>query len=334
MKFLFVALFAFSFSASAQIVPPEIVRQLEMTGLNALVHGADAERGLYVFTYNVPGDFFKRYEFSLLATTMAQKELVKTFNRGDRIFVQGRLGSQPTPQPHVYATEIKLLEKYNPGIESPAGSHQKVTKLPDDLRDKTDFVGQVHAVIGNGLVLVMEYKEVIIPLVVNEPVYTRELFRGDVIRVAFTLQTAPGRPTHIILKSAQEAGGTPVQVLERLVDRHDKIKTLEGRLVLFPKSPTINRDVWAIEEDLGYGLARYSTLVNFTEVGGGFPELEKIDQKMRALWDSDRQAVFHGRNKFIHTKVRIRATGKMTVFTPNQANAQINLTAAQIIPVQ
>ncbi len=319
--------------ARSTAVPPEIIQKLKTTGLVGLVHGADPERGLYVFTYNVPGDFFKRYEFSLIATSLDQRDLLKTLHRGDRLQVIGPIGPQPTPQPHIHAESITLLERYNPGVESPAGHYERVTELPKDLEGKTEFVAQVHAVVGGGEVVVLEYKETILPLVVKEPEITQDLFRGDLVRVYFEVQASPGRPTHLVLKSQESLGKRPVEMLQRLVDRHDTTLPLEGRLVLFPKSPTINQDVWAIEEDLGYGLARYITLVNFTEQGGKFPELERINKKMRALWDTEPTGVFKGRNKFIQTKIRIRATGRITVFSPNQANSQSNLTAEDIVQI-
>jgi len=332
MKFLFaIVICFFTFQVHAQVVvPPEIIKQLEATGLTGLMHGVDPDRGLYVFNYNVPGDFFKRFEFSVLPTSEAQLALLKTLRRGDRVFLKGYLGAQPTPQPHVYVQEFKLLEKYDPGVDAPAGRHSRDTQLPEDLKNKTDFVGQVHAVIAGGAVVVVEYKETIIPLVVTETEFTQDLFRGDLIRVYFVIQTSPGRPAHVVLKSSQALGKAPIEVLERLVDRNSTTKTLIGRLVLFPKSPTISRDVWAIEEDLGYGLARYSTLVNFTAVDDKLPELNRIDAKLRAFWNSKPEGVFEGRNKFIHTEIRIRATGVVTVFMPNQANAQLNLTADDI----
>jgi len=309
----------------------EIKSKLAADGLMGLVHGADVERGLYVFSYHIPGDFFTRYNFSLLARSQAQRELLKTLQRHDRVLVKGKLGGQKTPQPHILIASIEVLEKYNPEIESPGGHWTKDTKLPDDLKDKTEITVQVHAVAGEGQVLVVEYREAILPVVVPAKLtnFTKDLYRGDLIQIQFIIQKSPGRPTHLVLNGSVDA---PVKVLERLVDIHNQPVTKSGRLVLFPKSPTINRDVWALEEALPEGLFRYYTLVNFKEENGQFPELEKIGKKLRALWDAHPESVFHARNKFINLKIRIRAKSeKATVFTPDQANAQLHLRAEDII---
>lgn len=333
-KTLGFLLFGFILSAStvqAQPADPmaDIAQQLSDNGLQGLVHGADSERGLYVMSYHLPGDFFARYNMSLLARTTALKNLLLTLNRNDRILVKGRLGGQDTPQPHIILSEFRVLKKYDPAIESPAGHWEKEIHLPEDLKDLTELTAQVHAIAGDGQVIVIEYRDTILPLIANanQARSTKALYRGDVIRFKFEIQGAPYRPTHLKLIGSDER---PLQVLERVVEKHEQTISIEGRLVLFPKSPTITRDVWAIEEKLQDGLARYYTLVNFKEVNGTMPEFDRIDQKLRSIWSDNKQSAFAGRNKFINLAVQIRATGKATVFDPNQANAQIHLNASDI----
>lgn len=309
----------------------KIEKQLQTEGLTGLVHGADHERGLYVFAYHLPGDFFARYNLSLTTKNAELRKLLLTLSRNDRIFVKGKFGGQETPQPHIVASELQVLKKNDNAINAPAGSWQKEVKLPEGLADKTEIVVQVHAVAGDGQVLVVEYRDAIIPLVVGpaQARWTRDLYRGDVIRIRFAIQDSPGRPTHLVLQPMSEE--KPFDMLQRLVERHNKTMMFVGRLVLFPKSPTISRDIWAIEEQLAEGLNRYLTLVNFTETNGQLEEWDKIDKKLRSLWDDNKGSVFQGRNKYINLAVTIKVTGNVTVFDANQANAQVHLTADKIV---
>ncbi|HEX4922787.1 MAG TPA: hypothetical protein VFV50_01835 [Bdellovibrionales bacterium] len=309
----------------------KIEKQLQTEGLTGLVHGADHDRGLYVFAYHLPGDFFARYNLSLTTKSVELKKLLRTLGRNDRIFVKGKFGGQETPQPHIVATEIQVLKKNDNALEAPAGSWQKEVKLPEGLANLTEIVVQVHAIAGEGQVLVIEYRDAIIPVVVApaQARWTRDLYRGDVIRIRFEIQESPGRPTHLVMKPMSEQ--KPFDMLQRLVERHNKVMTITGRLVLFPKSPTISRDIWAVEEQLAEGLTRYLTLVNFTETNGQLEEWDKIDKKLRALWNEHKSSVFEGRNKYINLAVTIKATGTVTVFDANQANAQIHLTADKLI---
>ncbi|MGZ3706939.1 MAG: hypothetical protein ACXVA8_13000, partial [Bdellovibrionota bacterium] len=101
---------------------------------------------------------------------------------------------------------------------------------------------------------------------------------------------------------------------------HGKPAALDGELVLFPKSPEIIFNVFALLQHLDNGLTRQYTLVNFDD-----PALfKKIREKLQAEWDKF-PAYVNGRNKLVSTKVRVRAKGTFNEIDPGQANPQILL---------
>ena len=94
-------------------------------------------------------------------------------------------------------------------------------------------------------------------------------------------------------------------------------------MVMFPKSPTINRNIFAIESYWSKDKtkpARYFTLLpkDFTT-----KKFEAMLKKLQDAWDKNPDEVFMGRNKFIHQKLRIKIKGKGNVDSENQANAQL-----------
>ena len=119
-------------------------------------------------------------------------------------------------------------------------------------------------------------------------------------------------------------------LLDAISTLHEKSLSLSGTLVLFPRSPVISMDVWAIQvEGLG-GMSRYFTLVNFTEEDGEFKELKKIDARLREFWNQNPGGVYKGRNKYLNLKVKIKVSGTANIISPRQANPQIELTAKDI----
>lgn len=309
----------------------DISTKLANEGLTGLMHGARPERGLYVFVYHTPGNFFERHYISVIPSKKEHRELLATLDHGDRVHVKGELIAVDTAQPHLRLSEIKLEKAWEPNIVAPAGEFHPEAALPQELKNKHEINAMVHAVRGEGTIVVLEYKDAIVPMVVEEPSFTKDLFRGDRIKVQFELQGSPGRPTHISLDTDTKDGKNPVEVLDSINSLHDKIITMEGQLVLFPASPTINRDVWAVENKGGDGTARYFTLVNFEQdANEEFSNLEKIGEKLQAAWSAHPDTIFHGRNKYINTGITVKATGRVSIADPGQANAQIHLTADAI----
>ena len=322
---LVVIFVLFSNIARTSELPSDVVKQIETQGLVGLIHGADPETGLYLLSYHLPGDFFARYTISLYARSRDTqiKETLSSLHRGDKVEIVGLVGGQETPQPHVRLIKITLLKAYVPVVVTPKEEFKKTLITKAELQAIGKVKAIVHAVGGEGKVVVIEYADNIFPLVVSDTRVSKDLYRGDLVEVEFNVQSDPRQPIHLDAKS--------IKVLEQFKDLNEKEVTYEGRLTLFPASPTISRDVWALEFVVAPGLSRYFTLVNFEpNSNGDLEEFDKIDAKLREAWTAQSAEVLGARNKFINLKVKVRAHGKVSVVSAAQANAQIHLKADDI----
>lgn len=176
----------------------------------------------------------------------------------------------------------------------------------------------MHAVDAGGAILVVEYEDIVLPVFVNRPELTKNLARNDVVRLAYEIRTLPDRPVHLQLKDVEQ----PIEVVDSIMALHGQPASVEGELVLFPKSPQVKFNVFAVLQPLPGNLRRQFTLANF-ESDDAF---KAIRDKLQAAWDSEPEGTaVSGRNKLISTKLRVRATGTFNEIDPGQANAQILL---------
>ena len=111
------------------------------------------------------------------------------------------------------------------------------------------------------------------------------------------------------------------------MDLHEKEIELEGRLVMFPKSPTINRNIFAIEVPYVGKPPRYFTILPKSFENDNF---KKLLGKIQNHWDANPQKIYKGRNKYIHLELICKAKGKGNVVSPNQANPQIFTTIEEL----
>lgn len=299
----------------------QLSRELKTTGLIGRIHGAVASSQMFVMTVREPDNFFSYREFSLLPKNKQAIETLNKVNRHDRVCIQGRIISNPSPQKHIAVKSVEVLESWNELSGFP--EHQKKASIPTELLERTDFIGKVHAIGKEGKILVMEYKNGVIPIFVKAPEYTKDLYRGDIVRLSYKLKKIPKSPTHLKLNSQVEQ---PVEVIDAIADWHNKENTLTGHLVKFPQSPQIQFDVYAIEVDT-MGIKRYFTLVNFEDIA----EFQKIRTKLAQIWDDNQETAIVGRNMLINPAITMEAHGETNVVSPRQANPQILLdTAADI----
>ncbi len=104
---------------------------------------------------------------------------------------------------------------------------------------------------------------------------------------------------------------------------------IEGALILFPKSPEIIFNIFAVQQELPDGLKRQYTLVNMED-----PEaFAKIRAKLQAAWDKYGKEYVNGRNKFVSQRIRVKATGTFNQVSANQANPQVFLKNADAIEI-
>jgi len=295
-----------------------IEKQLTTTGVEGWIHGSVPAQGLYVFTYRNPQDFFDYIEMSLVTEDPAISKQLASLGRHDRIRVKGEFLKNPSPQKHIKIHSLELLQPYQNAY--PAEGHSYDAKIPEDLVGKNSALFLVHAVAGDGHILVVEYKDVILPVYVKNADLAKGLFRNDLVELRFEVRDEPEQPIHLAL---DEKNPQAVKVVESIRSLHEKTGTLEGALILFPKSPEILFNVFAVQQELAGGLKRQFTLVNFDS-----PEVfEKIRQKLQGTWDRHAGAYVNGRNKLVSTKIRVKATGTFNEVSASQANPQIFLSS-------
>lgn len=296
----------------------QLTQELTSTGLIGRVHGAAEISQMYVMSVREPNDFFSHREFSLLPNP-AISDILKQLNRHNLVCIQGNLIANPSPQKHIAVNSLQILEPWTqPGKFKP---YQR-EKLPNKSI-QTNLIGQVHAIGEDGKVLVVEYQDNIIPIFVTATEYTKDLYRGDIIKLAYQIQQNPQKPVHFQFDTTV---AKPLEVIDAIAAWNNQKKTLTGHLVKFPQSPQLKFDVYAMEVDT-QGLKRYFTLVNFNNM----VEFENIRQKLAKIWDDNAATAKSGRNMLINPEVTIEATGSISVISSEQANPQILLDSVEQI---
>jgi hypothetical protein len=288
------------------------------------VHGAFPDLNLYVFTYRNPENFFEYVEVSLIAPTEELAAQLAALRRHDRVRIQGGLMDNRSQQRHVELQSLEVVSKYE--ASPPIPQYEYEASIPSDLRGKDSELFLVHAVNAGGSVLVVEHEDVVLPVYVTRPELTRNLARNDVVRLHYEIRSRPDRPVHLQLQDIER----PVEVVESVTALHGKPASIEGPLVLFPRSPQVRFNVFAVLQELPGNTQRQYTLVNFDDPA----VFETIRTKLQDAWDAaGPDSAVSGRNKLVSTKVRIRATGTFNQIDPNQANAQIVLAGPDAIEI-
>lgn len=285
-------------------------RELSTNGLIGHVHGAQHSQNLYVLTVRDPDNFFSHMEISLVVSSKIAQQF-RSFKRHDRVCLKGRLTSISPKQPHISVQEAHLLSPWTDGYDLPAYSHK--TRIPEDLEGLEYFSTKVHARIP-GKLLVVEFGDSVLPVSIPEDLDVSWLFRGDIVQLPFELQTFPKKPQHLRIPV-----GKAITMLDSMVAQHGQEIEVVGSLVLFPKSPQLNFDIFALEVNSGFGLFRNYTLVNFED-----PEFfETLRNHLSAIWDSQLPTVERGRNMLVNREIKLQISGVANVVSPNQANPQI-----------
>ena len=298
----------------------KLTQELNSTGLIGRVHGAADASQMFVMSVREPNNFFSHREFSLIPTSNQTSNILDRLNRHDLVCVRGDLMANPSPQKHITLNAIQVLEEW----EQPAfPPYERQADLPETLKEQTSFIGKVHAISEGGKILVMGYQDLILPMYVTDTKYTQNLYRGDIVKLNYQLQSNPQKPLHLQLDTTVEQ---PIETIDAIATWHDRPQTLTGSLVKFPQSPQLKFDVYALEVDT-QGIKRYFTLLNFEDM----TEFESIRQKLAQIWDENEETAKSGRNMLINPNVTIEATGIGNVISPEQANPQILLKSAEQI---
>jgi hypothetical protein len=303
----------------------QLERELEAgRAIEGDIHGAFAELDQYVLTYRDEEDFFEFVELSLIPKTPEVAAALMTLRRHDRVRVEGALGDNPSRQLHLEVRSLEVVRKYEASPPIPAYEH--TAEIPADLADEGSELFLVHAVNSDGAVLVVEREDVVVPVFVARPELTRNLARNDVVRLHYEIRNWPDRPVHLELADVAE----PVEVVDSITALHGQPADLEGPLVLFPQSPQVRFNVFAVLQSLPGNAQRQFTLVNFDDSA----KFEAIRNKLQDAWDrGGAAAAVSGRNKLISTTIRVRARGTYNQIDPNQANAQIVLDGPESLEI-
>jgi hypothetical protein len=312
-------------AAGCASLPAKLERELGAgRAVEGEIHGSFAGLDQYVFTYREQGDFFNSVEVSLIATTPAVAAELATLRRHDRVRIEGSLADNRSAQPHVEVRSLEVVSKYEATPAIPAYEH--VGNVPADLLDADNELFLVHAVHANGAVLVVEYQDVVLPVYVRRPELTRDLARNDVVRLHYVIRSHPDKPVHLELAEVAQ----PVEVVDSITALHERAADVQGALVLFPQSPQVRFNVFAVLQKLPGNAQRQFTLVNFDDPA----KFEAIRAKLQAAWDAaGPDAAVSGRNKLVSTKVGVRARGTFNQIDPGQANAQIVLEGPDAIEI-
>lgn len=295
-------------------------KELTSTGLVGRIHGAASDTQMFVMAVREPDNFFSHREFSLIPQDEATQNTLNQLNRHDLVCVRGDIIANPSPQKHIALNSIEVIEPW----PQPEGfTPYKGTGIPEELKEQTNLIGKVHAIGEDGKILVIGYKDAVLPIYVSATEYTQGLYRGDIIQLAYQIQQYPQKPVHLQLNTTVPQ---PIKMLDRIASWNGQSKTLTGSLVKFPQSPQLKFDVYAMEVET-QGIERYFTLINFEDMA----EFEKIRQKLAKIWNENEATAVSGRNMLINPKVTIEATGIANIISPEQANPQILLDRAEQI---
>jgi hypothetical protein len=321
------AAFLFSFSASFNAYAVDlnqIQKELGTTGVNGWIHAAVPAQGLYVFTYRNPQNFFDYIEMSLVSYDKSIMNQLAGFERNDQVLVKGAFLDNPSPQKHINVSSIQMVKHYVSGY--PSDPYQHEARIPDDLLGKTSATFLVHAIGGDGHILVVEYEDAVVPVFVTNAALTQGLARNDVISLKYKFQALPNHPTHLNIDESQPS---PLTVVDSIMAKNQKSATLEGALILFPQSPEIEFNVFAVEEQLPNGLKRQYTLVNMDDP----TVFTQIRLALQKAWDQHPKDYVNGRNKLVSSRIRVKATGIINEVDPSQANAQLLLKSVNSIQI-
>lgn len=321
MKWFALLAFALTSFSTFAVNYEDIQKALQsQEGLVAEIHGADKDSGLFVLVVRDERNFFDYLQVPLIADYTSEnyrkvKTALNELNRHDFVRIKGTLhGWLEAAQRHIMVSSLEVVKKFDGGYgDYPDYKHK--AELPKELGGKDSVVVKVHAVANGGKILMVEYRDVNVPVVVSNPDPVKDLYRGDKIQIKFQIASHPGRPTHLILKDEPDA----VVILDRLVEQNGQPIYHCGELVMFPKSPQVKFNVFAIKKDIGDDLFRTYTLINFENIDL-FLELR---QKAQDAWDSRTETVIRGRNYYVNPGLIACAKGTVHMIDPTQANPQI-----------
>jgi hypothetical protein len=314
-----------SLNALADINLDDLEKALKTTGLVGEIHGASNDSKLYVFTYRNPDNFFENIQLPLTTESTDIGAQLITTKRHQFYKITGEFLDNKAPIKHINIKSMVLTKDYTSELDQTA--YQYKTDL-NTLYSRKSFIARVHAVAEDGKMLVVEYGDRIVPVVVLEAEQVqlvKTFYRGDLIKLFFSVRKSPEAPTHLNLEKKQnlDPNTNPVELLESLVKSHGSPIEKTGYLIKFPKSPQINTNIYALlVEDVDGSTIQY-TLTNLED-----PKIFKATrEKCEKIWNENQGLSENDRNKFVNRHVIVHAKGKSNMVDRGQANPQIILSS-------
>lgn len=286
--------------------------QLKTTGLGGWVHASVNDQLLMVFTWRKPNNFFVNVQLPMASTDPEMMKKLAALNRHDQIVIKGEFFKNDAPIKHINVSELKIVKAY----AGPMEQYEYDPELPKKIMNSTSLIGKVHIVANDGSVLVVETGDRVFPVFNDKPDLARNLYRNDKIELQYTVAISPKRPSHLEVNTFVP---NPITVLEEIVEGHDQEIILSGPLVMFPQSPQIKFNVFALRQEDSDGVSRNFTIVNFQD----FALFTKIREALQKSWDENLVSAQYDRNKYINRKIWVTVKGKKNVVDPTQANPQI-----------
>jgi len=331
MRLLFLAIL-FSVSHAHGAIDLNLIEQkLKTTGVTGEIHGSNTDSSLFVLTVRDPNDFFINVQIPLATESEDVKTKLKELKRHQYYLVKGSFFDNKAPIKHINVTSLDLTRDYKSELDQ--NPFQYKTNI-NELKTKKEFIGRIHAIGEEGKVLVMEYGDQIVPVVVTEPAtqaMVKDYYRGDLVKVKIQVRTSPDAPLHVMLarQSTLSANEKPIELFESLVRTNGQPIVKTGAIVKFPKSPQINFNIYAILVEDPEGSTIQYTLTNFEN-----PEAFKaIREKLEKIWNDNLGTEENNRNKLINRKVTIRARGISNMVDQGQANPQVLVNSADDIEI-
>lgn len=305
----------------------EVADTFKAGPVSGYIHAANTETHTFVFTYNDPNDTAKTRNVAIIPLSEKLYNEMNALHRFDRVSITGELLNRPIPQPHVLVHQLKVLERWSETPTSAASdstAHQEPTaSAPDDKpvdiesilneSDSPTLLGKVHAIVGQGHVLMFDYKGTVIPVMVQDTTLTRTLWRGDKVKLALSMLPSPQEPHHLMLNPAN--GQVPVELVQAVKSLHEPPLTITGPLVYYPPSPLHTQAAWAIQHTDEFGLQWSFVLKAHNDT-----DQAKLDETVEQLWKAHKDTALESHHKWINPQVVLRVKGIGEETMPSQWN--------------
>ncbi|MGA1408765.1 MAG: hypothetical protein ACO37W_03380 [Prochlorotrichaceae cyanobacterium] len=313
---------------------------LETTGLIGRIHGIGDDH-LFVLSVRDPDSFFRHQELALLPDQEQTSRDLNQFHRHDQVCIQGKILKNPSAQIHVKTHSVTLLESWD-GLRD--FSQETLENSPEasepsallDFAEQGVLIGKIHAIGDEGRILVLDSGDKVFPVFLKgnaETAEIQDLYRGDIVRLAYQVQSRPEQPPHLNFSASDPK---PLQVLDHLKDLHQTVQTLTGKLVKFPQSPQLKFDVYAlsVETPVSYQnktekIDRIFTLVNFENMDN----FMAIQDQLSQIWEQSIDTAQKARNGLVNPEVTLQVTGQVNITSPEQANPQLVLKGVEDLQV-